>query len=185
MANNFPRPRYLLGFNAKAQEELTHHVKEWLLEAGLIIELDGLGAKIIGKAPFLVVSCEREALEVEAERLGYVKPHLALAPYVKDQGYGKVEFERRPEEWVKCYKGYERNDFWLPCERIQLLRHRMDGVLAPKEEMKKNLQMNTTALAVADRLLPALRIAGLIDCMVPLDEDFGAERRAMWKDYPI
>ena len=22
------------------------------------------------------------------------------------------------------------------------------------------------------------------DCMVPLDEDFGAERRAMWKDYP-
>ena len=31
-------------------------VKEWLLEAGLIIELDGLGAKIIGKAPFLVVA---------------------------------------------------------------------------------------------------------------------------------
>ena len=31
-------------------------VKEWLLEAGLIIELDGLGAKIIGKAPFLVVT---------------------------------------------------------------------------------------------------------------------------------
>jgi len=34
-------------------------VKEWLLEAGLIIELDGLGAKIIGKAPFLVVTWKR------------------------------------------------------------------------------------------------------------------------------
>ena len=61
------------------------------------------------------VSAERAALEVEAERLGYIKSHLALKPplgfdgclvgashcsagkafrHVKDQGYGKVEFEQ-------------------------------------------------------------------------------------------
>lgn len=179
---NFPRPRYLLGFNRKINEELLRHVKEWLQEADLQIELDGLGAKNIGRSPFLVVTAERKTLELEAERLGYIKCHRALKPHVKDQGYGKVEFERQPEEWVKCYNDYESADFWLPCERIQLLRQRMDGVPAPREKMKSLKMQHSTALAVADRLLPALRIAGLVDCMVPLDEDFGVERRQMWKD---
>ncbi|CAK9053730.1 Anoctamin-10 (Transmembrane protein 16K) [Durusdinium trenchii] len=183
---SFPRPRYLLGFNNKASEELMPHVKEWLLEAGLQIDLDGLGAKVIGRSPFLVVSAERSALELEAERLGYIKPHRALRPHVKDQDYGKIEFEGQPDEWVKGYIGYEEHDFWLPCERVQLLRHRIEEVPAPKEQMKQLKVRHSTALAVSDRLLPALKIAGLVDCMVPMDDDInddlGKERRSMWKE---
>ncbi|CAK9032945.1 unnamed protein product [Durusdinium trenchii] len=161
-------------------------VKEWLLEAGLQIDLDGLGAKVIGRSPFLVVSAERSALELEAERLGYIKPHRALRPHVKDQDYGKIEFEGQPDEWVKGYIGYEEHDFWLPCERVQLLRHRIEEVPAPKEQMKQLKVRHSTALAVSDRLLPALKIAGLVDCMVPMDDDInddlGKERRSMWKE---
>ena len=68
-------------------------VKEWLLEAKLHIDLDGLGAAIIGRPPFLVVTAERPALEARAEALGYVKPHQAMRGHVEGQGYGKIEFE--------------------------------------------------------------------------------------------
>eukprot|EP00913_Durusdinium_trenchii_P004269 g3957.t1 len=151
------------GLPAEGRKELMPHVKEWLLEAGLQIDLDGLGAKVIGRSPFLVVSAERSALELEAERLGYIKPHRALRPHVKDQDYGKIEFEGQPDEWVKGYIGYEEHDFWLPCERVQLLRHRIEEVPAPKEQMKQLKVRHSTALAVSDRLLPALKIAGLVD----------------------
>ncbi|CAK9053742.1 [Pyruvate dehydrogenase (acetyl-transferring)] kinase isozyme 4 [Durusdinium trenchii] len=149
-------------------------VKEWLLEAGLQIDLDGLGAKVIGRSPFLVVSAERSALELEAERLGYIKPHRALRPSGLPSGAD-------PDVTVEGYIGYEEHDFWLslgftgrPCERVQLLRHRIEEVPAPKEQMKQLkvlekggkawLQVrHSTALAVSDRLLPALKIAGLVD----------------------
>ena len=74
-------------------EMLGFQVKEWLLEANLHVDLDGLGAAIIGRPPFLVVTAERMALEGQAEALGYVKPHQAMRGHVEGQGYGKIEFE--------------------------------------------------------------------------------------------
>ena len=42
-------------------------MKEWLLEAGLQIDLDGLGAKVIGRSPFLVVPvlCRVDAIKTQ------------------------------------------------------------------------------------------------------------------------
>ncbi|CAJ1396036.1 unnamed protein product [Effrenium voratum] len=179
---DFPRPRYLVVFAENASEDLTIHVKKWLTSAGLLVELDGLGAAMIKRPPFLVVSSDRESLELEAERLGYLKPHRALAPFIPGQGLGKIEFETRPEEWVRGYEGYERPDFWQPGERIQLLRHRLEQVPAPVEELRELQVSNPTALAVTESLLKALRIAGQLEALVPLDDDFGRERRAMWKE---
>ena len=57
---------------------------------------------------------------------------------------------------------------------------------APSERLKALLAAmkvrHRTALAVADRLLPALQIAGLVDCLVPMDDDLAAERHGMWKE---
>eukprot|EP00931_Biecheleriopsis_adriatica_P032861 TRINITY_DN19122_c0_g2_i1.p1 TRINITY_DN19122_c0_g2~~TRINITY_DN19122_c0_g2_i1.p1 ORF type:complete len:711 (-),score=164.19 TRINITY_DN19122_c0_g2_i1:36-2114(-) len=181
MASAFVQPRYLLAFSESASERLAEKVKVWLQQAGIHIEVDGFAARSFGQ-PFLVVSAERDKLEPQAEHFGYIKAHRALAPHVEGQGFGKIEFEieRAAEDWVKGYDGYDTAQFWSPCEKSQLLLRLLEQVPVDKVQLEE-LQVGIAALSVSGSLVPALRIAGLLETMVPLDEDLALERNKIWK----
>eukprot|EP00930_Biecheleria_cincta_P089464 TRINITY_DN78774_c0_g1_i1.p1 TRINITY_DN78774_c0_g1~~TRINITY_DN78774_c0_g1_i1.p1 ORF type:complete len:238 (-),score=28.52 TRINITY_DN78774_c0_g1_i1:20-733(-) len=173
----FPRPRLLLAFSSSANHDLVSQVKHWLTSAGLQVDLEGWQAD--GHPAMLVVSAGRAQLEVEAERLEYLKAHTALRPHVEGQGLGKIEFERGIEDWVQGYACYSDPDFWLHCERAQLLKALLFDVPVWKEGDHQPLK---AALCVAGSLVPALRIAGLLEKVVPMDDDLGKERMSILKN---
>lgn len=174
------RPRYLLGFAQDTKAETLERIKGVLEGHGLRIDIDGRSVGRAEWAPFLAVSAAADRLDAEAERLGYLKPHFALTPNVTGQGLGTIEFERSPEEWRKGY------DFktWLPCERSQLLKSILDRVPVSPAVLDALLIKHEAARSVTHSFVAALKIAGVLELCVPLDDHSdGASggRMSIWR----
>ncbi|CAE8598029.1 unnamed protein product [Polarella glacialis] len=184
-------PRYLVCFAEEVDLGLVSKVKFWCQEAGLLVEGGSTGESTESPGRlFLVVTAGQEQLEREAERLGYLKPHRDLVPYVAGQGLGLTEFRRADPGFSSSVAG-----FW-PCEKVQLLRSLMDFVPNHSEALLSHLKSlegqehpHSTAQAafrvksaikVSQSLLASLRIAGLVEHVAPMQEERSA-RLAVWQ----
>lgn len=93
---------------------------------------------------------------------------------------GKLEFELGTEMENRSYVEYDDAGFWLRCECSQLLRAALDQVEASKEALSLLRIFDEAALATTS-LVAALRIAGRLVDLVPLDDQGGDQRREIWR----
>lgn len=179
----FVRPRYMLIFTEQASPTTLADVRGWLEDAGINIVLAAQAEA--GRPASFVVSTSRELLEREAERLGYLKPHKALAPHVIGQCCGKIEFEREPLTWVGGYLGYEDPEFWSPCERSQLFGSLLSAIPAPPNLVTNHMHsllrfLRSEHCTFSGGFVTSLKLLGLLHVVVPMDDGL-SERTAIWK----
>ena len=127
----------------------------------------------------------RDKLEEAAEHLEYLKKHTKLKPYVDGQEFGKIEFVQNDKE----YEGYQGGDFWLPCERAQLLRYHVDRIPTMGEQLEpytQHIKKRGTdklklqaGLKLSRGLVASLRILGFLETLCPMQEH-GESRLVAW-----
>eukprot|EP01060_Flectonema_neradi_P015191 TRINITY_DN2186_c0_g1_i1.p1 TRINITY_DN2186_c0_g1~~TRINITY_DN2186_c0_g1_i1.p1 ORF type:complete len:696 (+),score=123.14 TRINITY_DN2186_c0_g1_i1:56-2143(+) len=155
---------YLIGFNKESPIGKDHlngvvaYTIGKLQEHGLLVERDAAGDKL-----FLVVTAPISLLELEAERLQYLKT-------VKG-GEGMMEFVK---EASHQYEGYESSSFWTNSELAELLEsvlEQVDGVSGIERFIDNIPRHNRhSALKVPSSLVAALRICEIIESASPLPD---------------
>ena len=163
----------LIGFNKESpigKEQLdgviSHTVKK-LTQHGLLVDRDSEGGEL-----FLLVSAPIALLELEAERLQYLKT-------IKG-GDGMMEFSK---EASHRFEDYGSSTFWTNSEIAELLSsviEQVDGVQGI-ESFINNIPRHhrNSALKVPSSLVAALRICEIIESVSPMpDQTFSSN---IWK----